>query len=132
MRRGYWKPSEADKAAFKAAMAELETYVKENHIDSSAAQDSFYFDIEGRKFRVSNHSVEKSNRSRCMSCPLKDELTGCRGANMNNFKCTRMYHLGGREDGVTYIHASKTRLVEIHKALLAGQKLDGRGNAVKD
>jgi hypothetical protein len=69
--------------------------------------DSFYFDINGQKYRVSNHSVESSHRN-----------------------SGGQYHQDGREDDTIYIHASKTRIADIHKLLLAGHKLDGRGCVV--
>ena len=38
-----------------------------------------------------------------------------------------LYHPEGREADVVYIHASKTRIMEIYNDLKAGHKLDGKG-----
>ena len=37
------------------------------------------------------------------------------------------YHEDGRRDDTIYIHASKTRIIEIYNNLKDGKKLDGRG-----
>jgi len=93
-----WKPNKAQKEEFKQRMNEIESFISENRIDASASRDSFYFEIAGQKYRVSNHAVESSP-----------------------------YHPFGRLEDVIYIHASKTRLIEIYTALAAGKKLNGRG-----
>ena len=66
-----------------------------------------------KKYRVSNHSVEKSNAT------AYDEL---------GRKVHPIYHEGGREEDTVYIHASKTRIIQIYNDLKAGYELDGRGN----
>lgn len=48
-----WKPSKSAAREFAAKM---------NEIDSSLMQDSYYFTIDGQKYRVSNHTVAASNR----------------------------------------------------------------------
>ena len=74
------------------------------------------FEINGQKYRISNHSVEASNKG------AYNELTG---------ELTRgLYHPNGRLEDVIYIHASKTRIIEIYNNLKKGLKLDGRGNVV--
>lgn len=96
-----WTPSKAQKRAFAQKMDEVYEYCKENGISASATLDSFYFEIDGQSYRVSNHSVESS--------PYHD----------------------GRKESVKYIHASKTRLIEIHKALKSGLTLNGHGEVVR-
>lgn len=100
-----WKPSKSAARAFAQKMNEIDDYCAAHGISSSATNDSYYFTINGQDYRVSNHSVEASHRN-----------SGGK------------YHENGREKETIYIHASKTRLIEIHKALLAGRKLDGNGN----
>lgn len=100
-----WKPSKSAARAFAQQMREIEDYCIENNISSSYNNDSYYFTINGQNYRVSNHSVEASRRN-----------SGGK------------YHQDGRSDEVIYIHASKSRLIEIHQALLRGEKLDGNGN----
>lgn len=95
-----WAPSKAQKRAFAQKMDEVLEYCKANEISCSASMDSFYFFIGDQSYRVSNHSVESSK-----------------------------WHDGRKKD-VKYIHASKTRLIEIHQALLKGLKLNGRGEVI--
>jgi hypothetical protein len=102
-----WKPSKHAKEEFVQKMRYIDAYCKEHHIEQSSTSDSYYFEINGQKYRVSNHSVESSNQY---------------GA----YK----YHPEGREKDVIYIHASKTRIIEIHQNLLQGHKLDGHGYIV--
>ena len=67
---------------------------------------NYYFMLNGIEYRISNHSVESSNRN---------------GG----------WHREGRIKGVVYIHASKTRIIEIYQNLEKGLQLDGRGNVKK-
>lgn len=95
-----WKPSKTQIKAFISEMKDIEEYCRENDISRSTTSDSYYFTINGQKYRVSNHSVESSS-----------------------------WHNGRLEDTI-YIHASKTRIIDIHKNLLQGYKLDGFGNII--
>ena len=112
-----WKPSKAAAREFAETMKEIEDFCLENHISQSYRGDSYYFSLGGKNYRVSNHSVEASNR-----------------AAYNDFgEMTReLYHEDGREDDVIYIHASKTRIMEIYNDLKAGYTLDGRGKRVDE
>ena len=113
---GYkWKPSKSAKAKFAAQMREIDAFCEENGITASASSDSYYFTINDKQYRVSNHSIEASNRG------AYDELGQQR---------RELYHEGGRDADVIYIHASKTRIIEIYNDLAAGYELDGRGNRV--
>ena len=109
-----WKPSKTAAKEFAQKMGEIENFCKEHNIHASRNSDSYYFAINGKKYRVSNHSIEASNSA------AFDTITGQRKR--------EFYHEGGRKDDVIYIHASKTRLVEIYNDLAAGYELDGRGN----
>ena len=102
-----WKPSKAAKKEFAQKMNEIDQFCTDNKISSSASSDSYYFTINGQRYRVSNHSVESS----------------CRNSHGK-------WHTGGREEEVIYIHASKTRIMDIYNDLKVGHKLDGRGNRV--
>lgn len=107
-----WKPSRKAAREFAEKMAEIEAFCRENGIDASANRDSFYFTVNGQKYRVSNHSVEASNAA------AYDEIRG---------KTREAYHDGGRKQDVIYIHASKTRIMDIYTDLKNGVTLDGRG-----
>lgn len=96
-----WKPSKTSAREFAKKMDDIGDFVAENGISQSSRGDSYYFDIDGKKYRVSNHSVESS----------KD-----------------IYHPGGRDRDTTYIHASKTRIKDIYNDLKSGWTLDGKGN----
>lgn len=108
-----WRPSKAQAKSFAAQMELIQRFCDENHIDYSNSMDSYYFVLNGVKYRVSNHSVETSNKS------ATDEL----GRQVH-----RVCHEDGRQENTIYIHASKTRIVEIFNDLKAGRILDGRGN----
>ena len=95
-----WKPSKTAKREFAQKMDEIDTFCAEHEIDQSRSSDSYYFSINGQEYRVSNHSVEAS---------------GVR------------YHPDGRKNSTVYIHAGKTRIMEIYNDLASGYKLDGRG-----
>lgn len=96
-----WKPSATAKRDFADTMSNIEAFCREHNISKSASSDSYYFTLNGVEYRVSNHSVESSKKE---------------------------YHPNGREKGVRYIHASKTRIVDIYNNLFQGYDLDGRGN----
>lgn len=98
--------SREDKREFAMKMKEIEEFCAKNSIDASLSKDSYYFTIRGQKYRVSNHSVESSSR------------------------CHPGYHRGGRQPDVKYIHASKTRIIEIFTDLKDGWVLDGHGKRV--
>ena len=111
-----WKPSRAAAKAFKEKMDEITTFCNEHGISQSRTSDSYYFTIDGINYRVSNHTIEASNRA------AYDDIYG---------KKRELYHAGGREEGTVYIHASKTRLIDIYNDLRDGYTLDGRGNRKK-
>ena len=111
---GYkWKPSKKKTREFVQKMDETQAYCDKNGISYSASMDSYYFEINGKKYRVSNHSIEASNR---------------KSRNAEGQYLREKYHPDKKENDIIYIHASKTRLIEIHTNLLAGEQLDGKGN----
>lgn len=110
---GYkWKPSKTAKREFAEKMREIDAFCEQNGISQSFSSDSYYFTLNGKNYRISNHTVEASNRHA-----------------FNEFgeQTRELYHPNGREDDTIYITASKTRLIEIYKDLSAGYELDGRG-----
>ena len=115
--RKKWTPSKSAARAFAQQMAEIDAFCAEHGIQQSRSSDSYYFVIDGRRYRVSNHSVEASNAR------TRDALGNV---------IRKAYHPDGREDDVTYIHAGKTRIVEIYRDLAAGYELDGRGCRVAE
>lgn len=110
-----WKPSRAAAKAYAAKIDEIATFCEEHGIISSRTNDSYYFTVNGQKYRVSNHSVESSNKG------AYNELYG---------RTRALYHENGREDDTIYIHAGKTRIIDIYNDLTAGYTLDGHGNRI--
>lgn len=108
-----WKPSKTARREFAQTMNDIDKFCDENGISCSASKDSYYFTINGQKYRVSNHSVETSNAG------AYDSLGN---------QVRSKYHPDGREDDTIYIHAGKTRIRDIYNDLKAGYELDGRGN----
>lgn len=112
---GYrYKPSKTKIREYAEKMDRIYDFCRENNISKSANSDSYYFEINGQKYRVSNHSVESSNRG------AYEEGT--------HEQIRELYHPEGREKDTIYIHAGKTRIMEIYENLKAGKELDGRGN----
>lgn len=107
-----WKPSKTAKKEFAEKMNEIDNFCRDNNISCSRTNDSYYFFINGVEYRVSNHSIESSNK-------------GAYDSEGNQIRA--LYHGSKREESVVYIHASKTRIIEIYNDLKAGFKLNGRG-----
>lgn len=112
---GYYKPSKTARREFAQKMQEIDDFCAKNNISQSRSSDSYYFTINGQKYRVSNHTVDASNKHTYDS--------------FGN-KIRDKYHLGGEEDDTIYITAGKTRLIDIYNDLKAGYKLDRRGNRI--
>ncbi len=107
-----WKPSKAQAKAFAVQMDLIQRFCDENHIDYSSSMDSYYFTINDVKYRVSNHSVEASNAS---------------AVNELGQLVHQIYHSEGRRNDTVYIHASKTRIIDIYNDIKNGWILDGKG-----
>lgn len=110
-RRG-WKPSKTKAREFAQKMEEIREFCNENGIDYSSNMDSYYFMLDGKKYRVSNHTIEASNS----------------GAYIDGIQVRDKYHYDTRADDTIYIHASKTRIIDIYNDLKDGYSLDGKGN----
>ena len=110
-----FKPSKTKAREFAAKMNEIDDFCRENAIERSKSSDSYYFTLNGQKYRVSNHTIATSNR----------------GA-YNEFgeKIREKYHSDKEEDDTVYITAGKTRIIEIYTDLKNGYKLDRRGNRI--
>ena len=111
-----WKPSKSAAKEFAKKMDEINKFCFENGIIQSSNQDSYCFTINGQQYRISNHSIEASNKG------AFDQLTGQ--------QVRQLYHPNERDNKVIYIHASKTRIIDIYNDLKTGYKLDGRGYRV--
>lgn len=106
-----WKPSKTAKREFAQKMSEIEEFCYQNGIRKSRSGDSYYFTVNGKSCRVSNHTVAASNRR------AYDETTG--------EQTRRLYHLDDEYD--IEITAGKTRIIQIYNDLKAGYSLDKRG-----
>lgn len=110
---GKWKPSKSKAREFAKQMAEINEFCYQHGINQSRNQDSYYFCLNGKYYRVSNHSIEASNKA---------------SYNWLGEKIRENYHDDERDKDTIYIHASKTRIIEIYNNLKKGYILDGRGN----
>lgn len=108
-----YKPSRKKAREFAQTMDKIALFCSENGIEQSKTSDSYYFMINGQKYRVSNHTVAASN---------------AKAYNFLGEKLREEYHKGGEDDDTIYITAGKTRIIEIYNDLKAGYKLDKRGN----
>lgn len=118
MYRKKWQPSRAKAREFAEKMQEIEEFCAKHAISASRTSDSYYFTVRGINYRVSNHTVEASNRK------AFDDLTGA--------QLRQVYHEGGRDPETVYITAGKTRIIEIYNDIVAGYQLDKRGNRIED
>lgn len=106
---GNWKPSKSKAREFAAKMNDIDEFCRENGIEQSNSSDSYYFFINGKRYRVSNHTIAKSDS----------------GMYVDGAKVRESYHAYENVD--VYITAGKTRLIEIYNNLKAGKELDARG-----
>lgn len=114
---GYkWRPNKAAAMEFAEKMEEIEEFCKLNEISKSFNSNSYYFSINGQFYRVSNHTIEQSNKNA-----------------FNEFgeQIREQYHNNFRNNNTIYIHASKTRIIEIYNNLKNGVCLDGKGKGPK-
>lgn len=114
----HWKPSKAAIRDFKEKMDAIDSFCKDHNIEQSSSSDSYYFTINGQDYRVSNHTIEASNKHAYSTIGFETIQT------------RPLYHPNGREADTIYITASKTRLIEIYTNLEKGLKLDKRGFVV--
>lgn len=114
-----WKPSKKQRQDFATKMQEINEFCEQNGIAQSASGDSYYFTIDGQKYRVSNHAVEQ-RKGRVIGY----DPTGNPQRQQLPDGWTK------RKDDVIYIHAGKTRIIEIYNALKEGKQLDGFGNPI--
>ena len=106
-----WRPSRTAKREFARKMDEIDEFCNKNGIHQSSSSDSYYFTINGKSYRVSNHTIAASNRH------AYDRVTGV--------QIRPLYH-----DFDTYdaeITAGKTRIIQIYNDLKSGYELDKRG-----
>lgn len=109
---GYrYKPSRAKAREYAEQMEHIREFCNANGIDHSLSMDSYYFVLNGKRYRVSNHTIEASNRA------AYDEFGN---------KLREEYH--NPEDNIVCITAGKTRIEQIYKDLASGHELDKRGN----
>lgn len=96
-------------------MDAVQAFCDEHDISYSGTMDSYYFSLNGQKYRVSNHTIAASNAG----AYRLDEMTG------EMVKTREKYH--DPDDDIVCFTAGKQRIPEIYNALLAGKELDKRG-----
>lgn len=112
---GYrYKVSKTKAREYAQKMDEIDDFCRANGISHSLSSDSYYFTVDGIKYRVSNHTLQASDRG------IRDSLTG--------EKLRDSYHQ--HDDDLVCITAGKTRIIEIYNAVKAGKVLDKRGNVI--
>jgi len=97
-------------------MHDIQVFCKKHHIITDKNHNSYYFKLNGQKYRVSNHTIDESNK---------------RAFNRFNGRQFReIYHPEGEDPNVVYIIAGKRKIKRIYNDLRMGRKLDKRGNAI--
>ena len=56
-----WKPSKKSIKEFVKKMDDIQEFCDKNSIFYSKNMDSYYFNIDDKKYRVSNHTIEVIN-----------------------------------------------------------------------
>lgn len=111
-----WRPSKIKAREFAQQMDEISDFCVKNNIIMSKSQDSYYFALNGKSYRVSNHTVIASNNA------AYDDF--------GNQIRTKYHDKYDTED--IQIYASKTRLIEIYNNLKNGLELDKKGRIIKN
>lgn len=114
----HYKPSKLKAIQFAMEMDFIREFCEKNNIQTSKNNDSYYFTLNGTNYRVSNHTIEASNKA------AFDIDTGMYKRDL--------YHETERKDDTVYIHAGKTRIIDIYNDLKAGYKLNKKGYKIKD
>lgn len=110
--------SKSSKKEFVEKMQKIKEFCDHNEIQYSKDMCSFYFEINAKQVRVSNHTIKASDKG----CFYEDIYSG------ENIKIRDSYHKDKKYD--IEITASKTRIIEIYNDLKAGHKLDKRGKRI--
>ena len=105
--------SRAKAKEYGEKMEEINDFCRDNGIDVSQRGDSYYFTLNGVKYRVSNHTI-KSSDSGMFKKNHKGEVV----------KVRESYHY---ENDIINITAGKTRIEQVYNDLKAGYNLDKRG-----
>lgn len=108
-----YRVSRSKAREYASKMNEINTFCSEHGIQQSRTSDSYYFRINGRPYRVSNHTIAASNAHayNALGEQIRDK-----------------YHDDAEDPNTVYITAGKTRIMEIYMDLTAGYELDRRGN----
>lgn len=108
-----YKPSKEAAAAYAEQIKTLRAFCAENNISSSRSGESYYFALNGKKYRISNHTIDSSDAG---------------AYDRNGEQIRGLYHYDA--DLICYT-ASRLRVIEIYTALQAGKKLNARGKEVQ-
>lgn len=108
-----YKPSRANAREFAQTMDKINDFCAIHGIAHSLSSDSYYFSHAGNRYRVSNHTLQASDR-------------GMRNA--TGEKIRDSYHAA--DENLICITAGKIRLIQIYTDIIAGYKLDKRGGRI--
>ena len=106
-----YRPSKSARVKFAQKMNEIDEFCKQHNISKSSTSDSYYFSLNGKNYRVSNHTIKASNNH---------------AFNELGEQIRPLYHDENEKIDV-YITAGKTRLIEIYNNIANGVELDARG-----
>ena len=107
--------SKSAKKEYAIKMVKIKDFCDKNFIFYSKNMNSYYFEINGKQVRVSNHTIKASDKGQFRENSETFELEKVRDS----------YH---EDKKYTFeITASKTRIIEIYNDLKEGYKLNKRG-----
>jgi len=90
-------------------MNDVRSFCKANGIRMSGT-GSYYFELYGQRYRVSDHSIEDSNRG---------------AYDKKGYQRRRLYHPNGREENITYITSNDIEYVYLN--LRNGNRVSSNG-----
>lgn len=108
----HWSPSKTAKREFAEKMQEIDEFCKEHNISHSSSSDSYYFTLNGKTYRVSNHTIAASDNG------MYDDM---------GHQLRESYHPTGEAGYDVCITAGKTRIIDIYENIEKGIELDRRG-----
>ena len=108
-----YRPSKTKAREFAQTMDEIDSFCHEHAISRSNSMDSYYFTVNGKRYRVSNHTVSASDKG------MYDAY---------GVKIRESYHADDAD--LICITAGKTRLIEVYNNIVAGIDINKRGFAV--
>ena len=112
--KNFW---EKNQRPSKERIKQIEEFCKEHNITHNSNYDSFYFEIKGQQYRISNHSIDDSvHRDKKTNKLVNHHIDGNEIKNSHEY-CSQ----------VKCYYAFQSRLEYIYNDIVKGYQLDNNG-----